>query len=399
VVIVSAFSREHPEEPAQLPGVRGYLVKPVSSSALVDLLVRVFGPAGGAEGGELAVSRRVHRLDGLRVLLVEDNEINRQIAIELLEGAGARVDVAHNGKEAVDRVFATSAPVHDVVLMDLQMPEMDGYQATAILRADARSARLPIVAMTAHALPEERQRCFDAGMNGHVTKPIDPEHLFETLLAYRIDPHHEARALTAAPARASAAPPPMVEGIETSAGLARVRGNARLYRAMLLQFARDHARARAPSLAEDPAGLARWLHTIKGVAANLGADRLAASAADVEAALQREPGRAPAMLASFSAQLASLVAAIGALDASADDEPGGRAADGDAAGALARLEALLASDDAAAADCFREIKGALAARLSPADVQALEVSVEAYDYADALARVRAASRALDRGPA
>ena len=133
------------------------------------------GAAPGAAEKEEAT-----RLRGARILLAEDNEINQQIAIELLEGVGATVQVANNGREAVERLTA-SPTAFDVVLMDLQMPEMDGYQATAKIRADARFANLPIIAMTAHATMEERQRCLAAGMNDHVSKPIDPALLFETV--------------------------------------------------------------------------------------------------------------------------------------------------------------------------------------------------------------------------
>ena len=132
-----------------------------------------------AQGGQDA------RLRGARILLTEDNEINQQIAVELLEGAGAKVNVANNGREAVETLSnGPQPPPFDVVLMDLQMPEMDGYQATAKIRSDARFSTLPIIAMTAHATMEERQRCLAAGMNDHVSKPIDPAFLFETLGRY-----------------------------------------------------------------------------------------------------------------------------------------------------------------------------------------------------------------------
>src|SRR4030095_3208146 len=108
-----------------------------------------------------------------------DNEINQQIAVELLEGAGVTVKIANNGREAVEMLSGTGPPQFDVVLMDLQMPEMDGYPATARLRSDSRLAALPIIAMTAHATVEERQRCLDAGMNDHGAKTIDLADLFD----------------------------------------------------------------------------------------------------------------------------------------------------------------------------------------------------------------------------
>ena len=122
---------------------------------------------------------------GIRVLLVEDNEMNQQVATELLESAGAIVRVANHGGEAVKILTeGDQAPAFDVVFMDLQMPEMDGFTATRLLRRAPRLHKLPIIAMTAHALVEERQRCLDAGMNDHVSKPIDPDHLLSTLLRW-----------------------------------------------------------------------------------------------------------------------------------------------------------------------------------------------------------------------
>src|SRR4029079_12026462 len=118
---------------------------------------------------------------GVRLLLAEDNEINQQIAVELLEGAGAQVDVAANGHEALERLSGATPRTYALVLMDVQMPEMDGIEATRRIRADARHAKLPVIAMTAHAMAEERAGFAAAGMNDYVTKPIDPKTMFETL--------------------------------------------------------------------------------------------------------------------------------------------------------------------------------------------------------------------------
>src|SRR5262249_28490078 len=158
----------------------GFLVKPVTKSMIVDTLVNVFGHSA-EETSASAAGEPAARLRGARILLTEDNEINQQIAVELLEGAGASVGIATNRREAVELVSHAPQPPFDVVLMDLQMPEMDGYQATARLRSAPRFAALPIIAMTAHATIEERQRCLAAGMNDHVAKPIDPDNLFETV--------------------------------------------------------------------------------------------------------------------------------------------------------------------------------------------------------------------------
>ena len=183
VVLVTAFGREEVREEAERIQMDGFLLKPVTTSMLVDTLVNLF--AGARQDRTAlapAVDRHADRLRGLRILLAEDNEINQQIAVELLEGVGATVEVANDGLEAVRKLLDQPMPPnYDVVLMDLQMPEMDGYQATKKIRSDPRFASFPIIAMTAHATIEERQKCLDAGMNGHVSKPIDPSSLFDTL--------------------------------------------------------------------------------------------------------------------------------------------------------------------------------------------------------------------------
>ena len=191
--------------------------------------------------------RHADRLKGLRILLAEDNEINQQIAVELLEGVGATVEVANDGVEAVRKVLSQPMPSkYDVVLMDLQMPEMDGYQATQKIRSDPRFASFPIVAMTAHATIEERQKCLDAGMNGHVSKPIDPASLFDTLERF-VAPTVKGPAVPplepARPAVADADEWPDVPGLNAAEGLARVAGNKKVVSktpAPVLQHAGRH---------------------------------------------------------------------------------------------------------------------------------------------------------------
>ena len=180
IVLVTAFGREEVREEAERMQLDGFLVKPVTKSMLVDTLVNLFSHSD-EETSTAVAGLQATSLRGARILLAEDNEINQQIASELLEGVGAVVTIANNGREAVEMLWSGQSPPFDVVLMDLQMPEMDGYQATAKLRSDTRFATLPIIAMTAHATVEERQRCLAAGMNDHIAKPIDPGNLFATV--------------------------------------------------------------------------------------------------------------------------------------------------------------------------------------------------------------------------
>jgi urea ABC transporter urea binding protein len=288
IVMVTAFGRDEVREEAERIGLDGFLVKPVTKSMFADAADQAAAVAGAAAEGV--------KLTGLRVLLVEDNEINQQIAVELLEGVGAKVTVDNNGQEAVNRLFGgPTPPPYDIVLMDLQMPVMDGHQATAKIRSDTRFANLPIYAMTAHATLEERDHCLANGMIGHIAKPIDPALLFDTLSKVpRSAGSSEITSPQAAPESAGAAADlPSVEGLNTADGLRRVAGNRKLYAKLLRQFANQQADAvaqiRAALDANDRETATRLAHTVKGVAGNLGAGPVQAAAATVEKLLRDGP--------------------------------------------------------------------------------------------------------------
>jgi signal transduction histidine kinase/DNA-binding response OmpR family regulator/HPt (histidine-containing phosphotransfer) domain-containing protein len=309
VVMVTAFSGDEVREAAGSLNLDGFLVKPVTKSMVVDTLVTLF--ASAAETGTHRTmgptpDSDTDRCLGARILLTEDNEINQQIAIELLEGAGAQVTVANNGKEAIDLLQA-HPDAFDVVFMDLQMPVMDGHQATSAIRNDARFAALPIIAMTAHASVEERERCLAEGMNSHISKPISPALLFETLERY----YAPARAAAARTARASsasggpaasvapiapAAPTPTrdeslpdVPGLRIGEGLSRVAGNRKLYLKLLRQFVVQDADAASRIMAclvnGDRVTAERLAHTVKGVAGSLGASAVQSAGGDLEKAI------------------------------------------------------------------------------------------------------------------
>ena len=209
IIMVTAYGGEEVRGEARRAGLDGFLHKPVTASTLLDVIVdtvaRSHVPAPSARG-ESPVGPVDGRFDfhGARVLLVEDNAINRQVARELLESVNLRVTEAVNGVEAVAAVSADAErESFDLVLMDIQMPEMDGFDATRGIRADERFARLPIIAMTAHALSADRERCLAAGMNDHVGKPIDPPGLFAAIARWMGERETEGgREATAADERA-----------------------------------------------------------------------------------------------------------------------------------------------------------------------------------------------------
>jgi len=291
IVMVTAFGRDEVREEAERLHLDGFLVKPVTRSMLVDVLVSVFADASNQAAAVASATAEGIQLTGLRVLLVEDNDINQQIAVELLEGVGAKVDVASNGRIAVDTLFGGPIPPpYDVVLMDLQMPVMDGHQATSKIRSDPRFT-LPIYAMTAHATLEERDFCLSNGMSGHIAKPIDPALLFDTLSKV---PRRTPEVVIAGTGAAEAvdAPPelPLIDGLDCADGLRRVGGNNNLYVKLLRQFASQQADDAGQILAalatNDIESATRLAHTLKGVAGNLGAGKLQHTAAAVETLLR-----------------------------------------------------------------------------------------------------------------
>ena len=182
IVMVTAYGREDVLKQAEENGLDNVLVKPVTSSTLFDTIVAVLRADQETTGHvQVAPSFEIARTRGTRVLLVEDNEINQEVAIGLLEDAAIQVDLAENGEIAVRMSQQND---YDVVLMDMQMPVMDGIEATREIRSDPRLRNLPIIAMTANAMAADREKCLEAGMNDHIGKPIDPDQLFSVLLRW-----------------------------------------------------------------------------------------------------------------------------------------------------------------------------------------------------------------------
>jgi two-component system sensor histidine kinase/response regulator len=392
VVMVTAFGREDVRAQAEAAGIEAFLVKPVSQSSLVDALVGLFAPGTGealqaARGAEM-------RFDGVRLLLAEDNDINQQIARELLEGVGARLDIANNGRVAVEMLAAAGSGVYDAVLMDLQMPEMGGIEATQRIRAEARFAGLPIIAMTAHAMVEERERCLAAGMVDHITKPIDPQALFQTLARW------VKTSRAAGPTQSGGGESlPVIDGLDTAGGLKRVAGNRKLYLSLLRQFIDNQADASARVAAalarDDHAEAERIAHSVKGVAGNIGLAAVQASAGALEQAARAKQG-VKAAATKLEADMARAIAALSeALSGSAPAAPAPAADAGQAAASAARLAALLADSDGEAVDYLDAHAAPIRALFADGGYAAFEKAVAGFDFDAALAQLRAA--AAERG--
>jgi CheY-like chemotaxis protein len=342
----------------------------------------------------------VHDATGIRVLLVEDNEMNQQVATELLQSAGAIVTVANHGGEAVKILTeGDQAPPFDVVFMDLQMPEMDGFTATKLLRRDPRLQKFPIIAMTAHALVEERQRCLNAGMNDHVSKPIDPDNLFSTLMRWARPRPKQAVAPQAAPIKAAdEVVVPQIAGINLADGLKRVAGNRRLYRDLLGQFADKQGDASSQISAALKGGdqklAERIAHTVKGVAGNIGISEVQSAAQKLEKAIREGHDSVPALLDEFAALLGAQVHAIEqALHASApgkSEEARLSPFDEEAASsAIARLRVLLEASDGDTEEAFRRLRDAVAGSVEKTQLDALNASINDFDFEAALVKLDA----------
>ena len=295
-VIVSAYDSEIVHATANTLGARHFLPKPVLPESL-RALVKALAGNEIADSLSAPPERMDGDLGGLRVLLVEDNPINQQLAVELMESRGVHVDVANNGQQGIDLIHAHPPAHYAVVLMDLQMPVMDGYEATRLLRLDARYVQLPIFAMTAHAMAEERQRCLVLGMNGHVSKPIDPELLYAMLAGFKVAgadarPGPTTALAAGAPDSGEGLALPEVPGLNVRAGLRHANGKAALYLQLLQRFALDYsdfaATMEALLAAENWNDAARQAHTLRGLCATLGADQVHPLAAELEQALQQK---------------------------------------------------------------------------------------------------------------
>jgi two-component system, sensor histidine kinase and response regulator len=367
LVMVSAHMSDEVAAQAMAAGVEAILTKPLSASRLFDTTMQVCGrkPHAARAPAEPAprYEARLAAIRGARILLVEDNEINQDVALALLRGAGLHADLAENGMVALTMLDAAS---YDLVLMDMQMPVMDGIAATCALRRLPRFDALPVVAMSANAMQADKDRCLAAGMTDYVTKPIEPEQLWCALLKW-IRPRHAVRAGAArarrAGNRAGARLPDAIAGLDMAAGLRRVRGDRALYLSMLGKFAAGPKRiadgVRQALEAGDAALAERLVHTLGGLAGNIGAAGLQQQALAVQAALRARPaGQADdaailAPLAALDGQLDALSAAIAAALAGPPGEPAGAAATPQQVGAFAaKLVALLGASSARAVALF-----------------------------------------------
>jgi two-component system, sensor histidine kinase and response regulator len=420
IVMVTAYGREEIMARAEAAGLEGFLIKPVNQSVLLNTILEVFGRGGPRQFQPLA-ARATHpdaivSIRGARLLVAEDNEINQQVAREILESAGFVVELANNGRQALERVRSGA---YDAVLMDIQMPEMDGLQATEALRRESRFTDLPIIAMTAHAMAGDREQSLKAGMNDHVTKPIDPDALFAVLLRWvrpgprevpqPSPPQSEATARREATApRAESLP-----GIDRATGLKRVAGNEGLYGKLLLDFHRDYAnsidRVRAALQEHRLTDAERHVHTLKGVAGNIGAMDLHRAAQELDSALRLGAmEKAGLFLQDVERELSAVIDGLEPLVRQAEaaqaeaEAPGaqlGEVVDGAALEtALRTLAEFVRKNDPEAENALEQVRVALNGS-RPKEVECIARALDMFDFREATKALTALAEAegLPRG--
>ena len=393
IVMLTAFGREEVLSQAMDAGIEEVLAKPVTPSLLFDTTMHILG--GKQEkpfdfaADTSALEEKLVTISGAQILLVEDNEINQEVAVELLTEAGLRVDTANNGLIALEMIRQTN---YELVLMDVQMPVMDGLSATMEIRKNPAWSKLPIVAMTANAMQQDRAACLAAGMDDHIAKPIEPAQLWAALLKW-IKPRQHKVSDIKEKSRADSQDvdfPDVIIGIDLELGLRRVLGKKQRFLSMLNKFTAGHrGDAREIRSALDAGDLAtaqRLAHTIKGVSGNIAATGLQNCAANLEQAIRTYHDRetVDTLLLLFEDSLNKLFAG---LDAKLSPNPGATPVivkvDVELLYATYRkLKDLLQDDDGAAAALF-EANSHLFNAAFPQKFLDIKAAIDRFDFESA----------------
>ncbi|TFH07209.1 MAG: response regulator, partial [Nitrosomonadales bacterium] len=393
IIMLTAYSIEEVILQAEGIELDGFLTKPVNPSILLDSILEVFGKKTEERvrrGVDSEVdTEALKAIQGAKILLVDDNEINQEIGIEILEQAGFYVTTADNGEEAVEKVAQSE---FDCVLMDIQMPVMDGYTATETIRKDAQFSNLPIIAMTANAMEEDRKKASESGMNDHVAKPIDIKKLFDVLIKW-IDVPEVRRTVKItdnADELTDSIIIPELYGIDTEIGLSRVSGNTKLYLKILNKFRISQAdvtkRIKVSFDAGDNETSEREAHTLKGLAGNIGAEALQQAAQIVESQAKSKNNTLTG-LDNLSGLLVKIIEGLQILDTkiTTAEQASVEADPEKVASLLIKLKELLNDDDSDAGDTLEELLPFFKGTVEEKQLKRIAGFVDDYEFEDALA--------------
>ncbi|CAA7616115.1 putative Histidine kinase [Magnetospirillum sp. LM-5] len=405
VIMVTAYGREEALTDAHERGIalKTVLTKPVTGASLLEAIGETLGKGTvvetGAQDKTAGYQAAMKALEGARVLLAEDNEMNQELATELLAMAKMEVVVAANGQEALDILARDTG--FDGILMDCQMPVMDGYNATRLIQANPGLSHIPVVAMTANAMAGDKEKVVEAGMVDHIAKPLNLDTMYATMAKW-IKPSRTAARSDARPDQAAGTGGlPDLPGIDVKAGMATMGNKESLYLRMLAKFrdgqadfAKIFADARTDS---DPTAATRAAHTLKGTAGNIGAKGVQSTAADLEHACKdgKPDHEIDALLAKTLAELAPVIAVLGRIGGAAPAPAPAPAktvgaTDGEVKTALEKLAALLRESDSEAGDVLEALMPKIAGSPLAESLKPVALAIENCDLDEALAKLTAA---------
>ncbi len=403
IVMVTAFGREEIVKKAEKIGINAFLMKPVNQSLLFDTIMNLFGfntaESLTRSAGNKEAADKVDGINGAKVLLVEDNALNQEVATEILKSAGAIVNIASNGMQAVD---AVSSSYYDIVLMDLQMPVMGGYEATSLIRINQKYKNLPIIAMTAHAMQGAKEECLAAGMNDYVSKPIEPDQLFSVIKKWikpaiaggntqQIKNTSEIVNMTneiADENNTDIELPESIPGIDIESGVKRLSGNRKLYRKLLIDFSASYSSLPqdiGKAIKESSADTAlRLAHTLKGVAGNISAYDIQNIASNLENAISQNAkeeyegllSRLGEAFKSFNELIKGLKETTKAADSNTDEKPPLTEVEP----VLRKLAMLIWEDNVDAGNGLEELKKCIGGSRFSEEIQALTESIGNFDF-------------------
>jgi two-component system sensor histidine kinase/response regulator len=397
LVMVTAYGREEVFKEAESAGLEDFIIKPVNPSLLFDTTMRVLGwSPDETRTSERDVSNLMEELSiikGASVLVVEDNDLNQEVAMGLLVDAGFEVDIANNGQEALEMV---DKHAYDMVLMDMQMPLMDGVTATIEIRKNAMHQDLPIVAMTANAMQQDKDKCAKAGMNDHVAKPIDPDELFRVLLKWIKPSQTAVFPKKLKPSKKDVIDKqnsslPVINGLDIELGMRRVLGKRPFYINMLQKYVANQentpAELRTALNAGDKATAERIAHSAKGVSGNIGATELQEMAAELETMIKEgiESKVVEAKIVAFEKAQSAMITALKAAVPLEVPKQGSKALDtSNAAVVLTRIYQLLTDDDGEAIDVIQQNIDLLRFVLGVEACSKLDCAIKQFDFDMAL---------------
>ncbi len=402
IVMVTAFGHHDIRAQAEAIGIQAFLVKPANQSSLLNVMLQLAGMEARQDFSQKTADDQLPRLNGMRVLLVEDNKINQQITLELLDWAGASTTLAENGQQAIDLLQLHGPSRFDIVLMDVQMPVLDGMEATRRIKQDARFEHLPIIALTADAVNREREHCARAGMVDHIIKPIDPHLMFETMLRWGQAAMNDTNGLplTMEVLDKHDTIPGLAEvaGLDQALGLVHVAGNQALYLHLLQQFIAEEStavtRLTAALQQGDASTAGRIVHSLKGIAGSIGLSRLQAVCIDLQETIRQGQDATP-LLSILDQQLSEIITAMRAslqMQQQATHTTTSRPET-----ILQTLAELLASGDGEALSYFLEMAVSIRSILPSDDFSALEQAIRQFDFLVALHIVTTTQGHLDPG--